>query len=67
MLKLSLREIRWREHRWQFFIGLVFTLLTLSFFPRGQSFQFADLHEGDIYLGEQIISPFTFSINKTAE
>ncbi len=67
VLKLSLREIRWREHRWQFFIGLVFTLLTLSFFPRGQSFQFADLHEGDIYLGEQIISPFTFSINKTAE
>lgn len=65
MLKLSVREIRWREHRWQFVIGFAFAALTLLFFPRGQSFQFADLHEGDIYLGEQIIAPFTFSINKT--
>jgi hypothetical protein len=36
-------------------------------FPRWESFQFADLREGEVYTGEQIIAPFTFSINKTPE
>ncbi len=67
IIKLNLREVRWQEHRWQSVIGFVFAALTLLFFPRGQSFQFADLQEGDIYLGEQIIAPFTFAINKTTE
>jgi len=67
VLKLRLREVRWQEHRGQLVIGLAFIVLAVAFFPRGQSFQFADLRAGDIYLGEQIIAPFTFSVNKTAE
>lgn len=66
VLKLGRREVRWQEHRRQILIAAAFALLTLFFFPRGQSFQFADLREGDIYLGEQIIAPFTFAVNKTA-
>lgn len=67
ILKLNLREMRWQEHRGQFVLGFIFAATTLLLFPRGQSFQFADLKEGDIYLGEEIIAPFTFSINKTPE
>lgn len=66
-LHLNLHEVRWQEHRWQFLIGVLFIALTATFFPHGQATQFADLREGDIYLGDQIIAPFTFSVNKTAE
>ncbi len=61
------REWRWREHRWQFLIAAIFLAGALFLFPREQALQFSDLREGDIYLGEQIIAPFTFSINKTPE
>jgi hypothetical protein len=57
----------WRQHRWQFFIALGFVLAGALLFPAGKSFQFADLREGEIYEGEQIIAPFTFSIDKTPE
>ena len=41
-------------------------ILTL-FFPRGKSFQFSDLKEGRVYVGPEIIAPFTFPVNKTPE
>jgi len=66
-LKLRFHEVRWQEHRWQFLIAALFIALVVTFFPRDQSFQFADLREGDIYLGDQIIAPFTFSVDKTLE
>jgi len=57
----------WPQHRAQFLIAAAFVLAGLFFFPTGKSYRFADLREGEIYEGEQIIAPFTFSIDKTPE
>ncbi len=65
--KLRLHKWRWREHRWQFVIAALFVACALLFFPRQQALRFSDLREGDIYLGEQLIAPFTFSVNKSPE
>ncbi len=35
--------------------------------PRGKSYKYGDLKEKEVYLGEEIIAPFTFAINKTEE
>lgn len=48
------------------FIFLFALLLTLMF-PRGKSFEFADLREGQVYVGDEIIAPFTFPVNKSDE
>ncbi|MGH7454908.1 MAG: hypothetical protein ACRENG_26360, partial [bacterium] len=57
----------WRRHRWQLLIAAAFVLVGVLLFPAGKSFQFADLREGEVYEGEQLIAPFTFSIDKTSE
>jgi len=57
----------WPKHGRQVAIAIFFSLVAVLMFPAGESFEFADLREGDIYLGEQIIAPFTFSINKSPE
>lgn len=57
----------WRKHGRQLTIMILFCIAAVGMFPHGESFQFADLREGDIYVGEQIIAPFTFSINKSPE
>lgn len=46
-------------------IGLTFVLSLLL--PRGRSYQFGALKEGEIYVGETIIAPFTCAVNKTDE
>ncbi len=45
--------------------GVVF-LISLML-PRGKSYKYGDLKEKEVYLGEEIIAPFTFAINKTDE
>jgi hypothetical protein len=55
------------KHGWQFLIATLFVIVVLFLFPTGKSFQFADLREGEVYEGEEIIAPFTFSIDKTPE
>jgi len=57
----------WQHHRLQILIVAVFVSTGIFLFPSGKSFQSADLREGEIYEGEEIIAPFTFSINKTSE
>jgi len=44
-------------------ISLIF-LISLML-PRGKSYKYTDLKEGEVYVGEEIIAPFTFAINKT--
>ncbi len=51
----------------QFVMGLVIVITVTLIFPSSQSYQFANLKEGDVYSGEEIIAPFTFFVNKTAE
>ncbi len=52
---------------WQIVIVLAFIVLSLLMFPKGKSFKFSNLKVGEINVGEPIVAPFTFSINKSAE
>jgi putative nucleotidyltransferase with HDIG domain len=56
-----------RQYNIELLIVLLFALLLALLFPKGKSFQFADLKEGSVYTGEEIIAPFTFPINKSPE
>ena len=35
--------------------------------PRGRSYKYTDLKVGEVYVGDEIIAPFKFAINKTDE
>jgi len=48
-------------------VVLALSLLFSFMFPRGKSYQFADLKEGRVYIGPEIIAPFTFPVNKSEE
>ncbi|RMD87647.1 MAG: hypothetical protein D6813_13225, partial [Calditrichaeota bacterium] len=80
MIKSSLKKIRqlgqeqltlhargfWRYSP-QMLMGFVIIAITFLIFPREPSFEFANLREGDVYMGKEIIAPFTFFINKSPE
>jgi len=61
---LKIHVFRWK-YLPQAVMAVLLVLLIVLLFPRGKSFKFADLKEGDVYVGEEIIAPFTFSVNKT--
>ena len=46
---------------------IVTAVIIALLFPRGKSFEFADLKEGQVYIGEEIIAPFTFPVLKSQE
>ncbi len=48
-------------------VAAALALIITLFFPRGKSFEFADLKEGQVYIGDEIIAPFSFPVLKTAE
>jgi len=48
-------------------MGLFLVLLVAFMFPSSETFQFANLQEGNVYTGDEIIAPFTFFINKSQE
>jgi len=49
-------------------VVLLFCAIFLTiFFPKGKSYQFSDLKEGRVYVGSEIIAPFTFPVNKSPE
>ncbi|MFQ5636608.1 MAG: HD family phosphohydrolase [bacterium] len=63
---------RQQDHRfWRYLpqalMGLGFVIMTTLMFPQSQSVQFSHLNEGDVYIGEEIIAPFKFLINKSDE
>ena len=60
----ALQEDKYGQYLPQILMGLVIVLLVTSMFPSGQSVEFANLKEGDVYIGREIIAPFTFEINK---
>ena len=45
--------------------GLIFALTVTFLFPVGRSYEFADLREGRVWAGKEIIAPFTFPVNKS--
>ncbi len=65
-LKALQEHKQWR-YTPQFVMGLVIVITVTLIFPSSQSYQFANLKEGDVYSGEEIIAPFTFLVNKTVE
>ncbi|MBN1542093.1 HDIG domain-containing protein [candidate division KSB1 bacterium] len=64
---VSHRKFRLQDYRIQLVGLFILTLLITLMFPRGKSFQFADLKEGRVYVGPEIIAPFTFPVNKSAD
>ncbi|RMD95087.1 MAG: hypothetical protein D6814_13760, partial [Calditrichaeota bacterium] len=64
---LSLSKILHQGYYLHIAIGVFTVIAIVAMFPREKSYEFADLKEGEIYIGEQVVAPFTFSINKTPE
>ncbi|HDP98837.1 MAG TPA: HDIG domain-containing protein [bacterium] len=54
-----------RPYFWQAVIFGIVVLLISLMMPRGKSYKYTSLKEGEVYVGEEIIAPFTFAINKT--
>jgi cyclic-di-AMP phosphodiesterase PgpH len=46
-------------------IGVLLAIILTLLYPQGKSFQFTDLKEGKVYVGPEIIAPFTFPVNKS--
>jgi len=68
--KLNEKLIKIKDYRTYIFevVLLIVVIFLISLmFPRGKSYQFSGLKEGEIYIGDKIIAPFTFAINKTEE
>ncbi|MFZ5518231.1 MAG: HD family phosphohydrolase [Candidatus Zhuqueibacterota bacterium] len=56
-----------KQYVWALIIlGIVIFLISLML-PRGRSYTYSDLKEGEVYVGEEILAPFTFAINKSEE
>lgn len=52
---------------WSIAIALIVVFLISIMLPKGRSYKYGDLKENQVYVGEEIIAPFTFAINKTEE
>lgn len=52
---------------WTFSIGILMVFLISLMLPRGRSYKYGDLKEKEVYVGDEIIAPFTFAINKTED
>lgn len=51
----------------QLAMGLVLIIITTLIFPYESGVEFSSLKEGDVYVGDEVIAPFTFFINKSEE
>ncbi|MFQ5707601.1 MAG: HD family phosphohydrolase [bacterium] len=49
------------------FLGVIIIVISTLIFPYEPSIQFANLKEGEIYVGDEVIAPFTFLVNKSEE
>ncbi|MDQ7051648.1 MAG: hypothetical protein Q9P14_01635 [candidate division KSB1 bacterium] len=56
-----------RGYAFHWVVFALTVLLIVLIYPSEKSYEFADLKEGEIYIGEQVVAPFTFSINKTPD
>ncbi len=48
-------------------IAIFMVFLISLMLPKGRSYKYGDLKEKEVYIGDEIIAPFTFAINKTEE
>jgi len=64
------RGTQWSEkaiRRVRVGVAVAMVLSIALMFPGPASFETFNLREGDVYIGEQIIAPFTFAINKSPQ
>ncbi len=68
-LFIGIESNKFTVRRYYLEIGLIllFAFVLTLMFPKGKSFEFADLREGQVYVGDEIIAPFTFPVNKSPE
>jgi len=64
--KIFIAHMIWR-YTPQILMGIALVVSTTFMFPQRQSSQFANLKERDVYVGEEIVAPFTYMINKSEE
>jgi len=50
---------------WLISIFLILVILTTLMLPHNKSYKYTSLKEGEVYIGEEIIAPFNFAINKS--
>lgn len=62
-----LQQHRFWRYLPQILLGLTLIVLATLMFPHSQSYQFSHLQAGDVYLGDEVIAPFTFLVNKSPE
>ena len=55
------------KYIWVLSILILVIFLISLMLPRGRSYTYSDLKEGEVYVGDEIIAPFTFAINKSEE
>ncbi len=55
------------QYFWTLSVTVVVVFLISLMLPRGKSYKYGDLKEKEVYVGEEIIAPFTFAINKTED
>ncbi len=54
-----------KRYHVEIFVTIGLAILLTFMFPKGKSYEFADLKEGGVYVGEEVIAPFTFPVNKS--
>jgi len=57
----------WDQYYKAIIVGVVVIFIISLMLPRGKSYKYGDLKEGEVYVGDEIIAPFTFAINKTED
>jgi hypothetical protein len=62
-----LAEHKFWRYTPQMLMGIAIVALATLMFPHQQTYQFANLKERDVYVGDEVIAPFTFLINKSDE
>lgn len=55
------------KYIWALSILILVIFLISLMLPRGRSYTYSDLKEGEVYVGDEILAPFTFAINKSEE
>ncbi|MFX0141828.1 MAG: hypothetical protein ACFFDN_49785, partial [Candidatus Hodarchaeota archaeon] len=53
------------QYIWTISVAFIVIFLISLMLPRGKSYKYTDLKEKEVYVGDEIIAPFTFAINKT--
>jgi len=56
-----------RQYFWSIIVLFSLVLIISFMLPRGRSYKYTDLKVGEVYVGDEIIAPFKFAINKTDE